>query len=125
MSVKSHVSWVQMNKHLKCTVAYGTYRNPNWVALCVDELDDTLPRFMGVQWNSVQATHDVSTEAYAWKVAQGRGGTQPDFLITSWTIATRGTLLAYVCRVVRFIPLQGWKMIQIPTTPSHVELSTS
>jgi hypothetical protein len=44
---------------------------PNIVASCVDELDDTLPRFMGVQWDSVRATHGVSTEAYTWKTALG------------------------------------------------------
>jgi hypothetical protein len=26
---------------------------------------------MGVQWDSVQATHGVSVEAYAWKTALG------------------------------------------------------
>jgi hypothetical protein len=39
----------------------------NWVASCVTELDDTLPHFTGVQWDSVRGTHGVSTEAYVWK----------------------------------------------------------
>jgi hypothetical protein len=55
----------------------------NLVALCVTELDDTLPRFMGVQWVSVQATHGVSGEAYTWKMALGHGRTWPDSLIMS------------------------------------------
>jgi hypothetical protein len=45
--------------------------SPNLVASCVDELDDALPRFMGVQWDSAQATHGVSAKAYAWKTALG------------------------------------------------------
>jgi hypothetical protein len=55
--------------------------SPNLVASCVDELDDTLPRFTGVQWDSVRATHGVSAEAYVLKAALGRGRTQPDSLI--------------------------------------------
>jgi hypothetical protein len=54
--------------------------SPNFVASCVDGLDDTLHHFMGVQWDSVRATHGVFTEAYAWKMALGRGGTRPNSL---------------------------------------------
>jgi hypothetical protein len=68
----------------------GHMESPNWVASCVDELDNTLPRFIGVQWDSVQASHDVSTEAYTWKTALRQGTTQPGFLVTSWMVATRG-----------------------------------
>jgi hypothetical protein len=57
--------------------------SPNLVASCVDELDDILPRFTGVQWDSVRATHGVSVEAYAWKMALGRGRTPPGLLVTS------------------------------------------
>jgi hypothetical protein len=92
----------------------------NWVALCIDELDNTLPCFMGVQWDSVWTTHGVSTKAYAWKMALGQGRTRSNFLITSSIVATRGALLACVCRVVRFIPLQGWLLIQISMTPSDM-----
>jgi hypothetical protein len=94
--------------------------SPNWVASCVDELDDTFPRFTGVQWDSVWATHGASTEAYAWKMALGWGRTRPDFLVTSWTVATHGAFLACMCRVIRFIPLQGWLLIQISVTPSDM-----
>jgi hypothetical protein len=99
----------------------GVFWGPaNLVASCVTELDDTLPRFMGVQWDSVWVTHGVSTKAYAWQMALGRGRIRPDCLITSWTVATRGALLARVCRVVRFISLQGWLLIQISVTPSEM-----
>jgi hypothetical protein len=40
----------------------GHMESPNLVASCVDELDDTLPRFTGVHWDSVQATHSVFGE---------------------------------------------------------------
>jgi hypothetical protein len=98
----------------------GHMGSPNWVASCVDELDDTLPRFTSVQWDSVRGTHSVSAEAYAWKTAIGWGRSRPSFLIMSWTIATRGALRACVCHVVRLVPLQGWLLIQISTTPSDM-----
>jgi hypothetical protein len=49
--------------------------SPNYVASCVDVLDDTLPRFTGVQWDSVWATHGVSAEACTWKMTLGGGRT--------------------------------------------------
>jgi hypothetical protein len=55
----------------------------NLVASCVDELDDTLPRFTGVQWGSVPATHGVSAKECTWKMALGQGRTQPDILALS------------------------------------------
>jgi hypothetical protein len=94
--------------------------SPNWVAFCIDELDDTLSCFTGVQWDSVRATHGVSAKAYAFKTALGRGRTQPCFLVTSWIVATRGALWACVCHVVGFIPLQGWLLIRISVTPSDM-----
>jgi hypothetical protein len=45
--------------------------SPNSVASCVKELDDTLPHFTGVQWDSIRTTHGVSVEAYAWKTTLG------------------------------------------------------
>jgi hypothetical protein len=64
--------------------------SPNWVVSCVNELDDSLPSLTGVQWDSVWATHSVSIEAYEWKTTLGRGRTRPNFLVTSWIVATRG-----------------------------------
>jgi hypothetical protein len=92
----------------------------NWVASCDNELDDTLPRFMGEQWDSVWAAHGVSAEVYAWKTALGWDRNHPYFFITSWIVATRCALLPCVCRVVWFIPLQGWLLIWISATPSDM-----
>jgi hypothetical protein len=83
VSVKARVSWVRMNKHLTVMTHTRHMESPNLVVSCVDELDDTLPRFTGVQWDRVRATHGVSTEAYVWKTVLGRGRTRPDSLITS------------------------------------------
>jgi hypothetical protein len=60
-----------MNKHLNVLSHMGHMESSNLVASCVDDLEDTLPRFMGVQWDSARATHDVSVEAYTWKMALG------------------------------------------------------
>jgi hypothetical protein len=57
VSVKAHVGWVQMNKHLKCIDAYGTYG--------IHGSYPTIPN--GVQWDSAWATHGVSAEVYTWK----------------------------------------------------------
>jgi hypothetical protein len=119
MLVKACVSWVWMNKHLNVLAHMGHIESPNLVALCVIELDNILPPYRcytGQCW----ATHGVSTEAYTWKTTLGRGRTRPDSLTMSWTVATRGALLACVCRVVRFIPMQGWLLIWISVTPSDM-----
>jgi hypothetical protein len=63
MLIMAHIGWVQMNKHLNVLTHTGYMETPNLVALCVDELDDTLPHFTSVQWDSVRATHGVSAEA--------------------------------------------------------------
>jgi hypothetical protein len=81
-------------------------KSPNLVALCVDKLDDTLSRFMGVQWDSVQVTHDMSAKAYAWKTALGRG--EPGLTSSPHReLLPLVASMAHVCRVVRFIPLRG------------------
>jgi hypothetical protein len=67
----------------------GHMESPNWVASCVNQSDDTLPYFTGVQWDSVRATHGVSTEAYVWETTLGWGWTWPGLLVTSWMVATR------------------------------------
>jgi hypothetical protein len=120
MSGKAHVGWVWMNKHLNVLTHTGHMESPNLVASCVDELNDTLPHFTGVQWDSVRATHNVSTEAYTCKTTLGWGRIRPDFLASSWTFATRVASVAHMCRVIRFIPLQGWLLIQISATPSYM-----
>jgi hypothetical protein len=45
--------------------------SPNLVVSYVDELDDNLPHFTGVQWDRVQASHGVSAKAYVWKMTLG------------------------------------------------------
>jgi hypothetical protein len=34
-------------------------------------LDDTLPLFMGVHWDSLRATHRLPVEVFAWKMTLG------------------------------------------------------
>jgi hypothetical protein len=90
------------------------------VASCVAGMEAILPYLTGVQWDSEWAIHRVSAEAYAWKTCTRVRWALNVSLVTSWIVATRGALLAYVCRVVRFIPLQGWLLIQISVTPSDM-----
>jgi hypothetical protein len=52
-------------------------------SLTVVELDDTLPHFMGVHWDSVRATHGLHVEVFTWKTTLGRGRTRPDSLIVN------------------------------------------
>jgi hypothetical protein len=94
--------------------------SPNWVAMCVAEMEANLPYLMGVQWDSAWASHGVSTEAYAWTTCTRARWALIVSLTTSWTVATRGALRAYMCHIVRFIPLQGWLLIQISMTPSDM-----
>jgi hypothetical protein len=54
MSVKARIDWVRMNKHLNVLTHTRHIESPNIVASCVHELDDILPYFMGVQWDSVR-----------------------------------------------------------------------
>jgi hypothetical protein len=71
MLIKAHIGWVRMNKHLNVLTHTRHMESPNLVASFVDELNDIIPRFTGVQWDSVRATHYVSAEAYVWKTVQG------------------------------------------------------
>jgi hypothetical protein len=75
--------WVRINKQLNVLTHAGHMESPNCVASCFEELDDTLPHFVDVKWDSVWATHGMSVEAYAWKTALGRGKTRPSLLVTS------------------------------------------
>jgi hypothetical protein len=70
VSIKPHVGWVQMNKHLNVLEHTGHVESPNLVASCVTELDDTLPPY-GCYTGSCRASHSVSVEAYEWKMALG------------------------------------------------------
>jgi hypothetical protein len=92
----------------------------NWVASCAAETEAILPYITDVKWDSAWATHGVSAKAYAWKTCTRVRWALIISFTASWTIATCGALWACVCRVVRFIPLQGWLLIQISTTPSDM-----
>jgi hypothetical protein len=65
VSIKAHIDWVRMNKHLTVLTQPGHMESPNLVASCADGLDDTLSHFTCLQWDSVRATKGVSAEAYA------------------------------------------------------------
>jgi hypothetical protein len=45
VSIKARIGWVRMNKHLNILMHMGHIDSPNLVALCVTELDDTLPPY--------------------------------------------------------------------------------
>jgi hypothetical protein len=94
--------------------------SPNWVALCATEMEAILPYLTDVKWDIAWVTHSVSAEAYAWKTCTRVRWALIVSLTSSWIVATRGALRTCVCRVVRFIPLQGWLLIRISTTPSDM-----
>jgi hypothetical protein len=58
MSIKDRVSWALLQQVL---IMYWRIRDlwgpTNLVASTITELDDTLPRFTDVQWDSVRVTH--------------------------------------------------------------------
>jgi hypothetical protein len=49
----------------------------------VVDLDDILPRFTSVHWDSVRVTHGLPVEVFPWKMALGRGRTRTDSLIVN------------------------------------------
>jgi hypothetical protein len=71
MSVKARIGWVRINKHLNLLTHIGHLQSSNLVASCVNGLNDTLPRFTGVQWDIVWATHGMFAKADAWKTTLG------------------------------------------------------
>jgi hypothetical protein len=125
-----------VSKFELCTGAYGILWGPAyWVATCAAETKAILPFLIDVQWDSAWATHGVSTEPYVWKTCTRVRWALIVSLTVLWTVATRGALLAYMCRVVRLIPLKGLNWLESPRYPriwvtlarcSHsIELSTS
>jgi hypothetical protein len=98
----------------------GHIESPNWVVSCVAETEAILPYLTGVHWDSAWATHGVFEEAYAWKTCTRVRWALIVSLTATWIVATHGALWAYVCCVVRFIPLQGWLSIWISATPSDM-----
>jgi hypothetical protein len=45
MSIKAHISWVQMNKHMNVLTHTGHMESLNLVDSCVTDLDVTLPPY--------------------------------------------------------------------------------
>jgi hypothetical protein len=45
VSIKAHVGWVRMNKHLNVLMHTGHMKSLNLVVSCVPELDDILPPY--------------------------------------------------------------------------------
>jgi hypothetical protein len=86
--------------------------------LTVVELDNNLPHFMGVHWDSVQVTHRLPIEVFTWKTALGWGRIRPDSLIVN----ANGGHSWYLCgsRVscCQVIFLTMWLLIRISMTPS-------
>jgi hypothetical protein len=123
VSIQARISWALLNKHLNVLTHRGHMKSPNWVASCAAETEAILPYLTDVKWDSTWATHGVSIEAYAWKTCTRVRWTLIVSLTSSWIVATHGALRAYVCRVVRFIPVQVWLLIQISTTPSDFYFS--
>jgi hypothetical protein len=95
-------------------------KSSNWVAPCAAEMKAIIPYLTCVQWDSAWATHSVSTKAYVWKTCTRVRWALIVSLATSWIVATCCALLSCVCRVVRFIPLQCWLLIQISVTLSDI-----
>jgi hypothetical protein len=113
------LSWLRtgrlalVHKFELCTSAYGISWGPaNWVASSVAETEAILPYQTSVHQDSAWATHGVSTEAYAWKTSTRVRWALIVSLIMSWNVATRSALLACVCRVVSFLPLQGLNWLE-------------
>jgi hypothetical protein len=98
----------------------GHMESPNWVASCATKTEAILPYLTDVKWDSAWTTHGVSIEAYAWNTCTRVRWALIVSLTSSWIVATRGALRPYVCRVVRFTPLQGWLLIRISVTPSDM-----
>jgi hypothetical protein len=89
----------------------------NLVASTVTELDDILPHFMNVHWDSVRATHGLPVEVFVWKTALGRGRTRPDALIViakgghSWCLC--GSRVS-CCQVISLARLYWFKSLWHP-----------
>jgi hypothetical protein len=49
MSVKAHVGWARMNKHLNVLTHMGHMKSSNLVASCATEIEAMLPYLMSVQ----------------------------------------------------------------------------
>jgi hypothetical protein len=65
-SIKDCISWASLQQaSIMYWHIWGLRGLANLVAFTVTELDDTLFRFIYVQWDSVQATHGLPVEVFA------------------------------------------------------------
>jgi hypothetical protein len=66
VSIMDHVGCALLPQALSCVLMHtGFIGSRKLSSLTVIELDDTLPRFMGVHWDSVRATHGLPAEVFA------------------------------------------------------------
>jgi hypothetical protein len=67
VSIKAHVGWAMLNKHLIMYLHIRDIWSPtNLVGSMVAELDDTPPNITGVQWDSVGPPTDAH-RSITWK----------------------------------------------------------
>jgi hypothetical protein len=93
----------------------------NLVASTVTELDNTLPCFADVQWNSVQATHGVPIEVFEWKTTLGWDRTQSrlfDSHRQRWPLAVPSWLMCVM--LSGYFSHARWPLIWISATPSDM-----
>jgi hypothetical protein len=84
VSIKDHVGCALLQEALSYVLTHtGFMGSPKLSCLTVIEMDDALPRFTGVHWDSVRATHGLPVEVFTWKMALWRGRTRPDSLIVN------------------------------------------
>jgi hypothetical protein len=77
VSIKDRIGWALLQQAL---ITYwriwDLWAPANLVPSTVAELDDTLPHFTDVQWDSVRATHRLPIKVFAWKMVLGWGRTR-------------------------------------------------
>jgi hypothetical protein len=78
VSIKDHVSWALLQQAL---IMYwhilAIWNSTSLVASIVAELDDTLTRFTDDRKDSVQASHELPSEVFVWKMTIGEVGSGP------------------------------------------------
>jgi hypothetical protein len=75
VSIKAHVGWAMLNKHLIMYLHIRDIWSPtNLVGSMVAELDDTPPNITGVQWDSVGATHRFPSQYHMEDLQYGKVG---------------------------------------------------
>jgi hypothetical protein len=84
VSIKDRVGCALLQQELSCVLMHTRFMGSYKLSiLTVVELDNTLPCFTGVHWDSVRATHGLPVKVFAWKMTLGRGRTQPGSLIVN------------------------------------------